>query len=92
MSKFGGYTVDGVPQKEEKNRGAQILMALALGLIFVVPWLVVLVFFRHGHPAPAGGSYDRSTHVSVAAVAAIVALDVALLIVIAVRMARTSSN
>jgi hypothetical protein len=85
--KFGGITVEGVPVKEEKHRGTQILFALALGVLFVGPWLVVLLFHRH---LPAGcNRHDCSTHVSVAAVAAVVVLDVLLLIWIARRAVRT---
>ena len=71
--KFGGITVSGVPVKEEKTYGAQILVILAWSLLFVVPWL--LAFFVFGlHDANSTGRYhDRSTHATVALVAAIVA-------------------
>ena len=92
MSKFGGYTVDGVPQKEEKNWGLQILVLLAVALIFVVPWVAVVVLIMHGHHATMSSAYhDRSTHASVALIAGIVVLDVVMLFVLAVRMVRRSS-
>ncbi len=88
--KFGGYTVDGVPQKEEKNWGMQLLVILVLGVLFIVPWVVVAVLGLHGHHATSTGAYhDRSTHATVALVAGIVALDVVLLILIARRAVRT---
>jgi hypothetical protein len=88
--KFGGYIVNGVPAKEEKNRGAQILGALALAVLFVVPWLVVFIFHRHLPHPPPGSPGDRSTHATVALVAGIVVLDVMMLIVIALRVVRRS--
>jgi len=86
--KFGGFTVAGVPVKEEKNWGAQIAVSILLGVLFVGPWLVVLVWHL-GVPGPASCNHgDCSTHASVALVAAIVAFDVLLLILIALRAVR----
>lgn len=48
--KFGGYTVDGVPVKEEKNRGVQIVMALDVGVLFGGPLAARLL---HWHPTVA---------------------------------------
>ena len=65
--KFGGYTVAGVPVKEEKNRGAQIAMGLLVGVIFCGP---LLARFLH-------------VHMSIATIAVAVVVDVLLLVAIA---------
>jgi len=74
--KFGGITVEGVPVKEEKNWGAQIAVILLLGVIFCGPWV------------GGGVAAIYGWHASVAAIAAIVAIDVLLLIAIALRTMR----
>jgi hypothetical protein len=69
--KFGGFIVEGVPLKEEKNLGAQIAMALLVGVVFCLPWVGAAVAVVYGW------------HLSVAAIGLIVAIDVVLLIGIA---------
>ena len=71
--RFGGYTVSGVPVKEEKNRAGQIGLAILMGAIFCVPWIA-----RAFH-----------WHMSAAALTAAVAIDVLLLLAVAVWALRT---
>jgi len=70
--KFGGYTVAGVPQKEEKNRGTQIALAIVVGVLFGGP-LVAYLF--HFHP-------------TLVEVGVAVAVDLLLLVAIALRALR----
>jgi hypothetical protein len=71
--KFGGITVEGVALKEEKHWGTQIAVIFLLGLFFVGPWV----------------AFALGWHVSLAAVWAIVVIDVLLLIAFALRTVRT---
>jgi hypothetical protein len=72
--KFGGITVDGVPQKEDKHRGAQIAVALALFIIFFGPAVAALAL---------------GWHLSVAEIGLIVVGCVVMLLVVAWRAIRT---
>ena len=71
--KFGGYTVAGVPRKEKQHRGAQIGMALLLGVFFCGP--LALRFL--------------GWHMSVAEIGVAVAIDILLLVTIALWALRT---
>jgi hypothetical protein len=66
--KFGGYTVAGVERKEETNRGAQILMAFLVGVIFCGPFIARFLGW----------------HTTAGTIGIAVALDVLLLVLVAV--------
>jgi protein-S-isoprenylcysteine O-methyltransferase Ste14 len=70
-----GYVVEGVPRKEQKNLGAQIVMAVLVGLIFFGPLIARLFGWR--------------AHLSIGEIGAIVAIDVLLLIAVTVWAVRT---
>jgi hypothetical protein len=65
--KFGGYTVAGVRPREEKNWGAQLVMAFLLAVLFCGPLTAHFLGWR----------------MSVATLGAAVAIDVLLILAIA---------